>query len=93
MLFLSPEKLQAYVGAYEFSPGAKFEITAKGDQLYAQLPEQPAFPVDCDRPDHFVYEVINATVNFERDASGTITALSLDQGPRSTRATRIATSH
>ncbi len=89
VLFLAPEKLQAYVGVYEFSPGSRFEITAKGDQLYAQLPGQPAFPVDCDRPDHFAYEVINATVNFERDADGTITALSLDQGPRSTRATRI----
>lgn len=89
VLFPSAEKLQPYVGTYEFSADSRLEITVNGDQLFAQLAAQPAFPVYCDRPDHFVYEVINAAVNFERNADNTVSGLTLDQGARSTRASRL----
>ena len=87
-IFLPAEQLQAYPGTYEWSPGAGLVITAKDGQAYAQISRQPPIPVYCDRPDHFVYEVIDAALTFERDAAGNLVSLTLDQGPRFTRAIR-----
>ena len=89
IVFLSAAQAQPYTGTYEWSPGAGVVITIQGEQVYAQLARQPALPVYCDRADHFVYEVIDAALSFERDAAGNLVSLTLDQGPRSTRATRL----
>ncbi len=81
--------LREYVGRYQLAPGAVFDITLKDAQLFAQLGEQPSFPVYASARDKFFYTVVDAKLDFERDASGKVVALVLHQNGRSPRAPRI----
>jgi CubicO group peptidase (beta-lactamase class C family) len=89
VLFLSPDKLQEYPGIYQLAPNVVFEITTRSGHVLAKLTGQAALPVFCDRPDHFVYDVVEAALTFERNAAGAVTALVLDQNGRSPRAPRL----
>jgi hypothetical protein len=86
VLFLTPEKAGEYAGLFEFSAVANFVVTNRGRWVYAKLGLQPALPVFCDAPDHFVYEAVEAALTFERDASGAVTALVLHQNGADIRA-------
>lgn len=88
VVFLTPDKAKEYAGTYELAPGQDFEITARGPWVVAKLGAQPALPVFCDATDHFTYDVVEAALTFERDASGTITALVLHQNGADHRAPR-----
>jgi CubicO group peptidase (beta-lactamase class C family) len=89
-------ELQEYVGKYDLPPvpglppDAQFVITVRRSTLVARLATQPAFAVFKDRADHFVYDVVEAELTFERDANGKVTALVLHQNGRDLRATRAA---
>lgn len=79
------------VGRYRLGPGAEFSIRAEQGQLIARLAQQPAFAVFA-RPgqrDRYFYEVVQAELQFERDAAGRVNALVLHQGGEH-RAERIA---
>jgi hypothetical protein len=86
--FLPVEKLRAYTGNYVLAPGHVFEISATPLTLVAKLTGQPAFPVHCTEEDRFVYDVVDAALTFERDASGAVIALVLHQGGLDQRALR-----
>jgi len=88
--FLAAEQATDYVGHFELKPGILFEVTARGPQLLVKLTGQPAFPVFCDQPDHFVYDVVVAALSFERDAHGVVTAVVLHQHGMDQRAPRVA---
>lgn len=88
VLFLSADQLKAYTGTYQLAPQVVFEITARAGHLFAKLTGQPALPVFPDRADHFVYDVVDAALSFERDAGGTVTALVLHQNGLAQRAPR-----
>ena len=96
VLFTTQAELQDYPGKYALGsfPGAAaetfFEIRAHEGTLYAKLGEQPAFPVFKDRADHFVYDVVEAALTFERDGAGKVVALVLHQNGRDQRAVRTA---
>jgi len=89
IFFPTAEKLAAYVGRYQLAPGAVFDITLRGTTLLAKLTGQPAFPVHNDRSDHFVYDVVEAALTFERDDSGTVTAVVLHQNGADRRALKV----
>lgn len=88
VLFPTAEKLRAYAGNYTLAPGAVFEVRVAGATLLVKLTGQPALPVHATRPDHFVYDVVDAALTFERDAAGAVTALVLHQNGRDQRAPR-----
>jgi D-alanyl-D-alanine-carboxypeptidase/D-alanyl-D-alanine-endopeptidase len=90
VIFLTSEKAAEYTGLFEFSETANFVITNRGRWVYAKLGLQPALPVFCDAPDHFVYEAVEAALTFERDASGAVTALVLHQNGADKRAPKKA---
>ena len=69
-----------------------FTIARDGTHLDAQLTGQPALPVYADKPDHFFYKVVDAQLDFERDAAGKVTALTLHQNGRDLKAPRTDTS-
>jgi serine-type D-Ala-D-Ala carboxypeptidase/endopeptidase len=87
-------ELQDYVGKYDLPSGAglpagaQFVITERRNLLFAKLATQPALPVFQDRADHFVYDVVEAALTFERGADGKVTALVLHQNGRDLRAIR-----
>lgn len=89
VIFLSPDKLAEYVGRYELAPQVVFEMTTRAGHLFAKLTGQPAAPVFCTAPDEFVYDVVAASLTFERDAQGTLTAVVLHQNGRDQRALRL----
>ncbi len=85
---LDPVLLREYVGRYTLAPGVQFAVTVEHDQLYAQLTGQAAFPVYAKSKDHFFYTVVDAQLDFERDASGKVSVLVLHQNGQDRRAPR-----
>jgi CubicO group peptidase (beta-lactamase class C family) len=81
--------LKAYAGRFQLAPNVLFEIAPRGDNLWVKLTGQPALPVACDAPDHFVYEVVPAALTFSRDAAGKVEAVTLHQNGRDQRAPRL----
>jgi hypothetical protein len=88
LLFPLPAELRDYVGRFTLAPGAVFEVSVRGDTLLVKLTGQPAFPVHCEAPDRFVYDVVPAALTFERDAAGRVAAVVLHQNGRDQRAPR-----
>ena len=86
VIFMEPRKLLDYTGSYQLAPGVVVEVSPKGNQLFAKITGQVAVPVFCDRPDHFVYDVVEAALTFERNDAGVVTALVLEQDGLSPRA-------
>jgi CubicO group peptidase (beta-lactamase class C family) len=70
--------LQGYVGSYT-SPAGVFSVTRDGDQLFVQLTGQPALPVYAVAQNAFIYHVVEARIDFARDASGNVVSLTLHQ--------------
>jgi CubicO group peptidase (beta-lactamase class C family) len=85
---LDPVLLHDYVGRYTLGAGAEFAITVQHDQLYVQLTGQAAYPVYAKAKDHFFYSLVDAQLDFERDAAGKVTALVLHQNGKTVRAPR-----
>lgn len=76
---------EAYLGRYNLAaPGAPamdFLVTRHHGALAVKLGQQdryPVFPVEG-KPDRFAYDIVQAQLQFERDASGKVTALVLHQ--------------
>lgn len=87
--FPGAASLKAYAGRFQLAPNVLFEIAPRGDNLWVKLTGQPALPVACDAPDHFVYEVVPAALTFSRDANGQVNAVTLQQNGRDQRAPRL----
>ena len=80
--FPNAAALAEYTGEYDFGqfqPGATIKVTTAADQLLAMLTGQPTFPVFCVGKDKFEYDVVVASLTFERDAAGKVVALVLHQ--------------
>ena len=80
--------LEPLAGTYEMRPGAVVVVTLEGDHLMAQLTGQPKFELFAERENVFFYKVVDAQVEFTRDASGAVTAFVLHQGPANITALR-----
>jgi CubicO group peptidase (beta-lactamase class C family) len=80
--------LARYVGTYQMSPTAELSVTLDGSQLKAQLTGQPALPIFAESETLFFYKAVEATLEFEKDASGAVTGVRLRQGPINTLAPR-----
>lgn len=76
------EKLKDYIGSYALSPGFTLTVTMEGDHLDAQATNQPKVPIFAEAPDKFFYKVVEAQLEFSRDASGTVTRVTLHQAGR-----------
>src|ERR1017187_1071351 len=87
---VDPKVLARYVGTYELAPGAKMLITLEGNQLSEKLGEQPTFPIFPESETMFFLKVVDAQIEFVKDASGAVTALVLHQGGRDQKAPRIS---
>jgi hypothetical protein len=78
-----------YIGSYRLNPNATFQITREGDQLFEQLTGQPKFPIFPQGEREFFLKVVDARIDFEVDASGKATTLTLHQNGRDQRAERL----
>ncbi len=89
ILFPTAEELAAYTGRYQLAPGLIFEVNRQAGHLFVKLTGQQALPVFPIRADHFVYDVVEAALTFERDDTHAITAIVLHQHGQNQRAPRL----
>jgi hypothetical protein len=73
--------LSKYAGTYELRPSVELSVVLDGDHLVAQMTGQPKFPIFAESETLFFFRVVEATLEFETDASGATTAVRLRQGP------------
>ena len=85
---LPREVLSRYVGTYEFAPGMNMLITLEADQLSAKLGPQPSIPIYPESETVFFPKVVDAQIEFLKDAKGTVTDLVLHQNGRDQKAPR-----
>jgi len=77
--------LSDYVGRYretqQLGASEGFDVQSNAGQLAVKLNSQPRFPIFPvpNTLDRFVYDVVKAELQFERDASGNVVALILHQ--------------
>ncbi|HEY0382804.1 MAG TPA: serine hydrolase [Candidatus Elarobacter sp.] len=71
--------LDTYLGTYAEKGGETFVVTRRAGQLYAKLGGQETVRVYAAGNDRFVYHVVDAQLDFTRDAQGKINALVLNQ--------------
>ncbi|WP_158545024.1 serine hydrolase [Dyella monticola] len=86
---IDPGTLGNYTGRYQLAPNALFVVTVQNGQLMVKLGEQPAFPVYASARDKFFYRVVDAKIDFERDAHGHVDALILHQNGADKRAPKV----
>lgn len=85
---LPKSSLEPLVGTYQMRPGAEISVTLEGDHLMAQLTGQPKIEIFAERENFFFYKVVDAQLEFTRDAAGAVTAAVLHQGPANVTAPR-----
>ncbi len=85
---LDAAMLGEYVGKYRFSFGV-LDVALTSDHLDAQLTGQAAFPIFANVTDKFFYKIVDARLDFERDADGKVVAVVLHQNGRDMRAPRV----
>jgi CubicO group peptidase (beta-lactamase class C family) len=89
-LALTPAQLDLYVGRYRMSPEAILTVSRDGDRLLTQMSGQPAaVPVFSERTDHFEYDLLDADLDFERDAAGKVVAVAASMGPNKARGEKL----
>ena len=79
--------LAEYVGEYQLGP-ATLTMTLDNGALFTQLTGQPRLPVFAETETRFFLKVVEATLEFQRDAQGKVNAVVLDQNGMKQRATR-----
>ncbi|QNK03102.1 serine hydrolase [Dyella telluris] len=87
---LDATTLSSYAGHYQLSPKAVVTIAARDGQAFIQLTGQPEFPIYASARDKFFLRVVDAKVDFERDAQGKVNALVIHQNNTDHRAPRVA---
>jgi len=85
---LTEAQLDDYAGEFRLAPGVVISIVSRDRQLFAQLTNQPAFPVFAYETDRFFFKVVDAQLHFERGDDGSVIAVILHQGGEQ-RAPRI----
>jgi CubicO group peptidase (beta-lactamase class C family) len=87
---LSAEVLARNVGTYELVPGVNMMITLDGDHLMAQLSGQPKFQLFAESETAFFLKVVDAQIEFGKDAQGRVVSLVLHQNGRDQKANRTS---
>lgn len=85
---VAPDQLAEYVGVYELAPTFALTMRIKDGKLMTQATGQQEFELFAESKDRFFLKVVDAQVEFTRDASGKVTGLILHQGGRSMPAPR-----
>lgn len=80
---LADDVLQQYVGTYPFTPAVSMSIMVENGQLISQMTNQGPVPLFAETETRFFPKVVEATIDFQKDAEGKVTGLTLNQGGRS----------
>lgn len=86
---LPPDSLKQYVGAYQMAPNVYLTVTLNGDQLAGQLSNQDPIPLFAESDRKFFPKVVDAEVEFVKDAGGKVTSAVLHQNGHDTSMTKL----
>ena len=81
--------LDSYAGEYQLAPTFIITIRREGDGLKGRATGQGDITLVAQTESRFAAQEVQATVEFERDASGAVTRLMLTQGGRTLPAPKI----
>jgi len=76
---VDPTIYHAYVGGYEYGPGAILTVTKEEDRLFAQLTGQRRFEVFPMSETEFFWTIANAQIEFVKDNEGKVIKAILNQ--------------
>jgi CubicO group peptidase (beta-lactamase class C family) len=77
---VDPWVYDQYAGEYELNPGFTIVILRRGGKLISQATGQPEVELFPESETRFFLKVVDAQVDFIKDASGRVTGLVLHQG-------------
>jgi D-alanyl-D-alanine carboxypeptidase len=86
---VAPEVLDAYVGEYELAPSFILTVRRDGATLLARATGQNEVTLLPQTETRFSVQQVDATIDFECDASGKVVRLQLTQGGRTIPAAKI----
>lgn len=86
---LPVEAFAQYEGRYALAPGVEFSIREREGGLEAMLTGQGWLPIHAAGDDRFFYRVVDASLQFSRNADAAIDAVTLHQGQIVQRAPRV----
>jgi CubicO group peptidase (beta-lactamase class C family) len=87
-LTVPPATLAQYAGVYALTPTVNMTITLEGSQLFAVLTGQPKVPMFPESESSFFLKIVDAQIEFVKDAAGNVSHLVLHQAGRDAKATR-----
>ena len=77
--------LREYVGTYRLAPTFALDVTVDSAGAWLQATSQPRFRLFAEAPDKFFLKVVDAQLEFSRDSTGRVSAVTLVQnGARTT---------
>lgn len=86
---IKEEQLKDYVGEYEISPDFKLGVTLDGGKLMVQATNQQKFDMFAEKPDYFFLKVVDAQLEFNRDANNQVYQVILHQGGKKSVAKKL----
>jgi CubicO group peptidase (beta-lactamase class C family)/uncharacterized protein YneR len=86
---LDPALYDRYTGDYELRPGFILTIKKENEKLMAQATGQPAAEIFPESETKFFYKIVDAQIEFAKDASGNINGLKFYQGINTTNAKKV----
>lgn len=87
---LDAKILDRYVGRYQLTPFAFFNLRRDGEHLMAQLTGQSYFEIFPESVTEFFYKVVDAQLTFHTNTEGQVTELVLHQNGRDQTARKIS---
>ena len=81
--------LKQYVGEYELAPGFTITISLDAGGLKGQATGQPAFDLYAEKENVFFLKVVEAKIEFVKDADGKVTEMILYQNGQQPRGQKI----
>jgi CubicO group peptidase (beta-lactamase class C family) len=88
---VDPKLYDLYVGDYELMPGFTITILKRGNKLISQATGQAEAEIFPESETKFFLKVVDAQVEFVKDASGQVTGLVLYQGGQTLSAKKVKT--
>jgi CubicO group peptidase (beta-lactamase class C family) len=87
---VSPDILSDYAGVYAMAPGVNMTITVADNQLISQMSGQGKAPLFAESETMFFLKVVDAQIEFPKDAKGPASQLILHQNGRDMTAKRLS---
>lgn len=88
-IFVPTDILKQYVGKYQLAPNFIITVEVKDGKLFAQATGQPQFQIFAEDEDTFFFKVVEASMDFNKSDSGTVSSLTLHQSGQHIEAKRI----